>query len=110
MWAAPLDVVLDEERAPRAGLHRGRPCSERTRLVVEVLSPNPRIGRTSERVRWFMKRGVRECWLVHQNQRSVEVITFVDRQAANRRTFLRHTPIESAVWPDFTLSLDDILE
>lgn len=121
MWVAPLDVVLDEERALIVqpdlffvSHERAFIVGDRVRgapdLVIEVLSPNPRIGQTGERVQWFMKRGVRECWLVHQDRRFVDVITFVDQRAANKRAFGRHEPIVSRVWPEFTLSLDDILE
>lgn len=34
-------------------------------MVLEVMSPNPRIGDVQERVEWFCEYGVRECWLVH---------------------------------------------
>src|SRR5688572_31426670 len=30
-------------------------------LMIEVLSPHPRIGREDERVAWFARAGVREC-------------------------------------------------
>src|SRR5205823_5713208 len=79
-------------------------------LVIEVLSPNPRIGKTDERVQWFAKYRVRECWLVHQNQRSASVITFSDGRIARRREFARKAGLESSVLPEFTLSLDDILD
>ncbi|MBK9241221.1 MAG: Uma2 family endonuclease [Acidobacteria bacterium] len=32
-------------------------------LVIEVLSPRPRIGELDERVGWFARYGVREIWL-----------------------------------------------
>ena len=35
-------------------------------LVIEVLSPMPRVGRIEDRLKWFAQYGVRECWLVHQ--------------------------------------------
>ena len=43
-------------------------------MVLEVMSPNPRIGDLQERVRWFAQYGVRECWLVHQLTREIEVL------------------------------------
>jgi hypothetical protein len=42
-----------------------------------VLSPNPRIGKTAERVRWFAEY-VRECWLVHQDERTLTVLRLAD--------------------------------
>jgi Uma2 family endonuclease len=121
MWVAPLDVVLDEARAlivqpdlffisnERAFIVRDRVWGAPD-LVIEVLSPNPRIGKTEERMRWFMEHGVRECWLIHQNQRSVEVIAFADRRVASRQPFSRNAPIESTIWPDFARSLDEMLD
>ena len=121
MWVAPLDVVLNEPRAlivqPDlffisneqswivADRIRGAPD-----LVIEVLSPKPRIGETGERVRWFAENGVRECWLVHQDRRSVTVIRFQERREASRQWFERNDAIASAVLPDFTLSLDEIFD
>jgi Uma2 family endonuclease len=79
-------------------------------LVVEVLSPNPRIGRTAERVEWFAKYGVRECWLVDHARRDVTVLGFADGSIDRRRVFARQQGIESSVVPEFTQALDDILD
>jgi len=121
MWIAPLDVVLDEARAlivqpdlffisnERAFIVRDR-VRGAPDLVIEVLSPHPRIGQTDERVQWFMRHAVRECWLVHQDQRSVSVIQFAEGTIASRRVFGHRERIESAVLPDLALTLDDILD
>jgi Uma2 family endonuclease len=121
MWLSPLDVVLSERdrlivqpdlffiSTARAWI-----VDERVRgapdLVIEVLSPNPRIGRTSERVAWFEQYGSRECWLVHEDHRTITVITFENHRQASRQTFPRREPVVSSVLPEFTLSLDEILE
>ena len=121
MWVAPLDVVLNDRRALIVqpdlffiSNERSWIVTDRVRgapdLVVEVLSPNPRIGQTAERVRWFEESGVRECWLVHQDERSVTVIEFENRRETSRRSFARQEAIESAVLPAFSSSLDEILE
>lgn len=119
VWVAPLDVVLDERRAlivqpdlffisnARAPIVTNRIYGAPD-LVIEVLSPNPRIGRTDERVRWFAESGVRECWLVHQDEVSVAVLQFTDHRISARTLFDRRTPIVSAVLPDFALTLNDI--
>ena len=119
MWVAPLDVVLHEGRALIVqpdlffiSNQREHIVSDRVRgapdLVIEVLSPHPRIGRTSERVAWFAEFNVRECWLVHQDQVSVEVIQFEHLAIAQRETVDRRQPIASTVLPAFESSLDDI--
>jgi Uma2 family endonuclease len=121
MWVAPLDVILDRERAlivqpdlffisnERAFIVQDR-IDGAPDLVIEVLSPHPRIGQTDERVQWFMGHGVRECWLVEQNRPSITVIEFADRLIAARQVFERREPIRSTVLSDFTASLDDVLD
>jgi len=72
---APMDVILDRERdlAVQPDLlfvasHRDAIVGDEILgppdLVVEVLSPNPRVGRLDERVEWLARYGVRECWLI----------------------------------------------
>ncbi len=120
IWLAPLDVILDGERAlivqpDLMFISNDNPwiVGDRVRgapdLMVEVLSPNPRIGKTEERVTWFAEYGVRECWLVHLDRREITVITYANRRIAARVTFGRRHAISSSVFPDFTESFDDIL-
>lgn len=87
---APQDVILDPARAPD--------------LVVEVMSPHPRIGTLEERIRCFAQYGVRECWLIHQLSREIEVLRFKEHDANARRMFRGVQRIESSVLPDFGLS------
>ena len=77
--------------------------------MVEVLSPRPRIGTLDERIGWFAKYGVRECWLVHQHVREVEVLQFEGGSVASRSTFEADMPIRSSVLPAFNRSLAEIL-
>lgn len=120
VWMSPIDVVLDRERhlivqpdlivvsAPRLGIVTDRVWGAPD-LAVEVLSPAPRIGSVDERLEWFAKYGVRECWLVHQTLREIEVIQFENGAIAGRRIFERHEPVRSIVLPEFARTLDDIL-
>src|SRR5512138_1431510 len=120
VWLAPLDVILDEERAlivqpdlmfiskENAWIVRDR-VRGAPDLVVEVLSPNPRIGKTEERIAWFAEYGVRECWMVHLDRREVTVITYAARRIATRTVFGRRHLIASALFTEFAESVDDIL-
>lgn len=121
VWVSPLDVVLDEAKALVVqpdlmfiSNERARIVRDRVRgapdLVVEVLSPHPRIGTTAEHLRWFAEYGVRECWLLHQDQQRLSVVAFKDREAAPARLFGADQPIRSSVLPAFDLSLRDILD
>jgi Uma2 family endonuclease len=71
---APMDVILEYDRAlvvqpdlmfissARAAIVQDK-VHGAPDLVVEILSPHPRIGKLNERVEWFARYGVRECWL-----------------------------------------------
>jgi Uma2 family endonuclease len=120
VWLAPLDVILDDEQAlvvqPDLFVisnERAHILTDRVRgapdLVVEVLSPHPRVGDINERVLWFAQYGVRECWLVHQIDRWIDVLTFEDGRTTMRRRFAAHERIESNVLPKFNRSLTGIL-
>jgi Uma2 family endonuclease len=83
---APMDVILDFDNALVVqpdllfvSNERRDIISDRIYgapdLVIEVLSPHPRIGRLDERVGWFAKYGVRECWLVNEEQKNIAVLS-----------------------------------
>lgn len=74
-----LLVVTDERREIVSDRVYGPPD-----LVIEVLSPHPRIGSLHERVEWFAKYGVRECWLVSIPQRQIAVLSFADGRVAGQ--------------------------
>jgi Uma2 family endonuclease len=121
VWLSPLDVVLDVEKALIVqpdlmfiSNSRRYIVQDRIRgapdLMIEVLSPDPRIGTTEEHLRWFAHYGVRECWLVHHDQHRISVVAFEDFRASTRRLTGRTEPIVSSVLPEFSMSLQQILE
>ena len=120
VWISPVDVILDAARALIVqpdlffiSNERSAILTDRVRgapdLVVEVLSPNPRIGKLGERIGWFQEYGVRECWLIHQIDRRVEVLNFDGSNVIARATFDERTPIRSHVLPDFDRTLGSML-
>ena len=120
VWVSPIDVILDAARAlvvqpdllfiSNARRHiltdriRGAPD-----LVIEVLSPRPRIGKLDERLSWFAEYGVRECWLLHQLERRLEVVSFASGRVSSRVSFDERAPIRSAVLPEFSATLQSII-
>ena len=96
IWLSPIDVVLDRDShlvvqpdlvlvsESRIGIVTDRVWGAPD-LVIEVLSPRPRIGTLDERISWFAQYGVRECWLVHQDARTVEVLEFSSGTVMDRR-------------------------
>jgi Uma2 family endonuclease len=73
-------------------------------LVVEVMSPHPRIGKLDERIACFARYGVKECWLVHQLTREIEVLRLTAHDGSARQTFRGLEPIDSSVLPLFNIS------
>jgi Uma2 family endonuclease len=118
---APIDVVLDYERAlivqpdllfvARARTHilkervLGAPD-----LVMEVLSPNPRIGALQERIDWFAEYGVREIWLLHQISERFEIVQVEHGRAIRSEPFDFARPIRSQALPGFVRTVTEILE
>jgi Uma2 family endonuclease len=120
VFLSPLDIILDEPRAlilqpdlMFVSNERSHIVSDKLRgapdMVLEVLSPHPRIGKLHERIEWFAQYDVRECWLVHQGEQIVEVLTFGGRRIVNRESFDRLAAIESHVLPAFHRTPGSIL-
>jgi Uma2 family endonuclease len=112
---APQDVILDAARAlilqpdlMFISKSRQEIISDHIwgapDLVVEVMSPHPRIGKLDERIGHFAQYGVKECWLVHQLSREIEVLRLQENGPGKRRMFRGVSTIESAVLPDFRIS------
>jgi Uma2 family endonuclease len=120
VWLAPIDVVLDRDAnlvvQPdivfvshwRSGIVSDRVWGAPD-LVVEVMSPLPRIGRLGERLEWFAKYGVRECWLAHQLAREIEVITYSEGAIDERRLFGPEEALKSEVLPAFNIAVGALL-
>jgi Uma2 family endonuclease len=105
---APMDVILDAAAAlvvqPDVlfvSRERQHVLTDRVHgapdLVIEVLSPHPRIGQLEERVGWFAKYGVRECWLARLPEKQIVVLTLANGVVTDRALFTAAQPIRSAV-------------
>jgi len=120
VWLSPIDVILDANRAlvvqpdllvisdNRSSIVADRIYGAPD-LVIEVLSPGPRVGSISHRLAWFARYGVRECWLVHVPDRRVEVLGFHDGRVTSGRMFDADDAIESAVLGGFDRTPASIL-
>lgn len=120
VWIAPLDVVLDEARALIVQPDLLYVCNDRQDivghriygppdLVVEVLSPHPRVGDFERRLGWFATYGVKECWAYHQTMQRLEIVRF-DAGAIDRRRWMDlDDPVQSLVLPDLSVTLRQVL-
>lgn len=117
VFISPLDVILDPARAlilqPDlffVSTSRHDIITDRIwgapDLVVEVLSPYPRIGTLQDRLDNFAHYGVRECWLIHQTTRRFDVLQLNTYGVESRQTFGGVERIQSAVLRDFGVSPD----
>lgn len=116
---APMDVVLDFDRALVVqpdllfvSHERQHIISDRIHgapdLVVEVLSPYPRIGRVEEKVSWYAQAGVRECWLANVEEKSVVVLGLAANRVRSRTMHAGSGRIRSDVLEGLELSPLDI--
>jgi Uma2 family endonuclease len=122
MWLSPLDVVLDDENGLVVqpdmffiGRDRLPFVPDRIRLapdlVVQVLSPLTRLGTDpEERLGWFARYGVSECWLVNQIQFRTEVVSFGNGGIVARQMYEFDVPLRSSVLPDFRPVLYELLD
>lgn len=121
VWMAPIDVVLDEDASLVVQPDLVVVSNERRHIVtdrvwgapdiaIEVLSPTLRLGEVGERLAWFARYGVRECWFVNQPYGEIEVVTFADGRIAQRERFDADEPIRSSVLPEFALTPGDMLD
>jgi len=105
---APMDVVLDYDAdlvvQPDVlfiSSTRGYLVADRIYgapdLVIEVLSPHPRIGQLNERIGWFARYGVRECWLASLPDRQIAVLTLGEGGVVKRTLHSDADPISSDI-------------
>jgi len=134
--AWPVEIALDWDRglvlrADVAFVASGRLPPRRgvivlgPDLLIETLPPCTRDRPMRQRLEWFARYGVRECWLVHLSPRPVEIVdvgrsiaprrevdvlSFTDGKISSRRRFDELTPIQSTALPSFQRSLQSVLD
>lgn len=113
VWVAPVDVVLDYQQAlvvqPDVVVVTTAKLSIVTSringapdLAIEVLSPAPRVGQIHEKLNWYARYGVRECWVVHLDGPRIEILTFGDGVVCGRRDVSGLDLVSSRVLPTLT--------
>lgn len=118
---SPVDVVLDYERnlvvqpdllfvsQARSNILKQRVMGSPD-LVLEVLSPNPRVGALDERLNWFAQYGVREIWLLHQVSKRFEMVRVEQGRPIRAVPSDYDQAIRSLVFPEFESTTDEVLE
>lgn len=118
---APIDVVLDEKHglvlqpdviyvsSGRGDIIRDRILGAPD-LVLEVLSPHPRLGSLEERVRWYAQYGVREVWMYHEFARRLDIAACGHGLVMHTSSFDRLVAIRSLVLPALTQSTSALID
>jgi Uma2 family endonuclease len=118
---APMDVILDYDAAlvvqpdvlfiaaGRRGMITDR-VHGAPDLVIEVLSPGVRVGNLQERLVWFAKYGVTECWLCDLPRREVVVLGLTRDGVNTRDVFGGAAPVVSRVLGEVPLSPDSLFK
>jgi Uma2 family endonuclease len=118
---SPIDVVLDRGRAlivqpdllfvstARAHVLRERVLGAPD-VVLEVLSPNPRIGALAERIEWFARYGVREIWLLSHLTERFQILRAESGRVVSDTSYDYLTAIESDALPEFTMRVAEIMD
>ena len=120
IMVAPTDVILDERRAlvlqpdllyvgPTGPARVGDRIDGPPNIVIEVLSPYPRIGRLDEKVRWYSSYGVEEIWLYHQLSKNLDVLYCGGGGVLSTARFGCAVPIQSLVLPKFKRTMSGVL-
>jgi Uma2 family endonuclease len=116
---SPMDVILDFDAALVVqpdllfiSEQRSHIFSDKVYgapdLVIEVLSPHPRIGTLAERLGWFARYGVRECWLARLPEKELSVLALTKDGIESETTYRGGNVIKSAVLPNLELRPLDI--
>jgi Uma2 family endonuclease len=120
VWMAPVDVVLDFDKAvvvqPDVVVVTNDRMDRVTSringapdLAVEVLSPLPRVGQIHQKLSWFARYGVRECWVVQLDARRVEVLAFEAGVTTVHRVFEAGDTLASGVLPSFASTVEGLV-
>jgi Uma2 family endonuclease len=116
---APIDVVLDQERAlvvqpdiifiakEREGIIDGR-VRGAPDLVIEVLSRGTATYDCITKIGWYRQYGVRECWLVDERHQRIDVTDLTG--ASTGVPFTGDQEMVSSVLPAWTLAAATIFE
>ena len=77
-------------------------------LVIEVLSSSDTEKVLSGKLTDYQRIGVKECWLVSREARSVEVLQLTKEQSQSLGHFGLSETIRSQILPDFQLTVEAI--
>ena len=115
---APVDVVFSEEDVvqpdilfiakDRLGILTEKNVKGAPDLVIEILSlSNAKMDLVIKK-KLYAKFGVREYWIVHPDEKSVEVMTWAEKGFKTVQVYLHNTLLRSPLLRDFSMPVNEI--
>jgi Uma2 family endonuclease len=124
---APADLIIQREplrvrqpdiffvNAERTGIRTAadlvdlnHPPEVSPDLVVEVLSPSNSRQEIQEKIEDYRRIGVLECWLVHPETQTIEILKLSDSDITTAAMYGVDDTLHSEVLQGFQLSLADV--
>lgn len=101
-----LMIICDlEEKLGDDDYYKGVP-----ELIVEILSKSTQMVDIIKKLELYLVCGVKEYWIVNPWNKEVTVYQFKDSTIQNSKTFKTNEMIQSFIFEDLTVELNDIFE
>ncbi|MES2618477.1 MAG: Uma2 family endonuclease [Bacteroidota bacterium] len=124
VYAAPFDVVLPVPSAKKdstivqpdlcviCDLTKldGQGCKGSPDLIIEILSLGNSKHDMQVKFNLYEESGVKEYWIVDPVNRSVLLFVLINNKYVGLHPFLEGNAIESALFPDIKITVDQIFE
>ncbi len=95
-------IVRDQNKLDEKG------CLGAPDLVVEILSPNSSQKDAREKYDLYEEAGVREYWMIHPNEKLVDVYLLEEGKFAFQKKFVATDQINVSILSDFKIDLKEI--
>lgn len=97
-----LCVICDESKLDKLG------CNGVPDLIIEIISPKNSKHDVDTKFRLYQEAGVLEYWIVEPYDKLVLIYTLIDGKYIGLKPFSEGEKIESPLFPDLQIALDDI--
>lgn len=95
-----LCIVCDLEK-----LKDGKKCVGAPDLVIEILSPGNSKKEMSIKYDLYEEAGVKEYWMVHPQDRSVQIFSLKDEKFIGLKPVIENQILNSPLFPDLKMDL-----
>ena len=100
--------ISNERAAKNPPVTDPAPLDPAPELVVEIISPSGSVGVLAAKLADYQKVGVRECWIVEPERKTVELLSISDAGFDSAGIFLDSTRLISRVFPDLEIAVADV--